>query len=65
MLAVKDMRAWGGLNDRRALNSLLVKPDGCASSNDLRQIGVLCNGVSGPSWVEVNLRFGDASRGAA
>jgi hypothetical protein len=55
----------GGLNDRRALNSLLVKPDGCASSNDLRQIGVLCNGVSGPSWVEVNLRFGDAPRGAA
>lgn len=54
-----------GLKDRRALNSLLVKPDGCTLWNDFKQIGVLCDGVSGPSWVEVNLRFGDASRGAA
>ena len=37
----------------------------CPSSNDLRPIGVLCNGVSGPSAVKVRLRFGDASSGDA
>jgi hypothetical protein len=37
----------------------------CPSSNDLRPIGVLCNGVSGPSAVKVKLRFVDASSGDA
>ena len=39
--------------------------DNCPSSNDLRPIGVLCNGVSGPSAVKVKLRFGEASSGSA
>jgi hypothetical protein len=38
---------------------------GCPSSNDLRPLGVLCNGASGPSAVKVMLRFGDASSGGA
>ena len=37
----------------------------CPSSNDLRPLGVLCNGASGPSAVKVRLRFGDASSGGA
>ena len=37
----------------------------CPSSNHLRLIGGLCNGVSGPSVIEVKLPFGDASSGAA
>jgi hypothetical protein len=39
-------------------------PD-CPPSNDLRPIGGLCNGVSGPSVVKVKLRFGHASGGGA
>ena len=31
------------------------------SSNHLRPLVVLCNGVSGPSAVKARLRFGDAS----
>ena len=31
------------------------------SSNHLRPIGGLCNGVSGPSAIKARLRFGDAS----
>jgi hypothetical protein len=42
-----------------------IANQGCPSSNDVRLIGGLCNGVSGPSAVEVKLRFGDASSGAA
>jgi hypothetical protein len=37
----------------------------CPSSNDLRPIGGLCNGVSGPSGFKVRLRFVDASSGDA
>jgi transposase-like protein len=37
----------------------------CPSSNDLRPVGGLCNGASGPSAVKVRLRFVDASRGDA
>ena len=37
----------------------------CPSSNHLRPLCALANGVSGPSAVEVKLRFGDASSGAA
>jgi len=37
----------------------------CPSSNHLRPIGALSNGVSGPSVVEVKLPFGDASSGGA
>ena len=35
------------------------------SSNDLRPIGGLCNGVSGLSAIKASLRFGDASSGGA
>jgi len=37
----------------------------CPSSNDLRPIGELTNGVSGPSEVKVKLRFADATSGNA
>jgi peroxiredoxin len=37
----------------------------CPSSNHLRLLGALANGVSGPSVVEIKLRFGDASSGVA
>ena len=37
----------------------------CPSSNHLRPLGALSNGVSDPSLVEVRLRFGDASSGGA
>jgi hypothetical protein len=37
----------------------------CPSSNYLRLLGALANGVFGPSVVEVNLPFGDASSGGA
>ena len=37
----------------------------CPSSNDLRPIGGLCNVVFGLFVVEIKLRFGDASSGAA
>ena len=37
----------------------------CPSSNHLRLVGGLCNGVSGPSEVKVKLRFGGASSGNA
>jgi hypothetical protein len=37
----------------------------CPSSNHLRLLCALANGVSGPSVVEVKLPFGDASSGAA
>jgi len=37
----------------------------CPSSNHLRLLCALSNGVSGPSMVEVKLPFGDASSGAA
>jgi putative transposase len=37
----------------------------CPSSNHLRLLCALPNGVSGPSVVKVKLRFGDASSGAA
>jgi hypothetical protein len=39
--------------------------DICPSSNHLRLLGALANGVSGPSLVEIKLPFGDASSGAA
>ena len=39
--------------------------ESCPSSNHLRLIGGLCNGVSGPSVVEIKLRFGDVSSGDA
>jgi hypothetical protein len=37
----------------------------CPSSNDLRPLGALVNGVSGPSGFEVDLRFRDTSSGGA
>jgi hypothetical protein len=60
----------GARNDRSTLamlrmpepfDSRLAPRPACPSSNDLRPIGKLTHGVSGPSEVEVKLRFDDAS----
>ena len=49
----------------RTTDKLMASSTVCPSSNDLRPIGWLCNGVSGPSSVKVRLRFGDGSSGKA
>ncbi|MCA3358695.1 MAG: SIR2 family protein [Roseomonas sp.] len=53
------VRMWAAA----ALEPLLATA--CPSSNHLRPLCTLSNGVSGPSVVEVRLRFGDASSGVA
>jgi hypothetical protein len=40
------------------------RPLDCPASNRLRLIGVLYNGVSGPSAVKVRVHFGDSSSSA-
>jgi hypothetical protein len=71
--AVEDLGGFGNETSenleafQRGDAQVLFAPEAaqCPSSNDLRLIGGLCNGVSGPSGFKVMLRFVDASSGVA
>ncbi len=62
---MSDPQAEDSLHDSAAMLNFVGIDLGCPSSNDLRPLGGLCNGVSGPSAGSVKLRFVDASSGGA